>query len=124
MVSPPLFNLSYKRRDNTMSENKKIENVGYDVTIPQTGEKGKEYLGDILINLLAVYERKNNLKGLESFRTYSRIMNAVVAAKETGFIELDSSDYSFLKDLVINDVIPSWGFNKGIVEAVEKFLSG
>jgi len=100
---------------------KKYENFTYNVILPN-GEKGKECLTDILGHLLLEHEKYTGLKGLEFMRVYRRLSEKFAQAKETGILELENSDYEFLKDLIKNEIKPSWGLNNNLAEVVEKFL--
>ena len=62
-------------------------------------------------------------KGIDHFRTFNRLSKAFEKAEKSKVLELEESDYSFLKTSIEKDTPASWGMNLSISEAIEDFLS-
>ena len=61
-------------------------------------------------------------RGLDKYRLYNRLAKAFDKAEETGILELEEAEYSFLKETVEKDIPSIWGSNKDISEAIDLFL--
>lgn len=61
-------------------------------------------------------------KGLDKFRLYSRIDKAFKEAETAGTIELEETDYAFLKKTIEEEIPSTWGFNKDVTKAIDEFL--
>lgn len=87
--------------------------------------EGKE-IEESLLSALSVLitSRKPELqpKGLDKFRIYGRLAKAFDKAEETGVLELEESEYKFLKDIIEEDIPSVWGSNKNISQAIDSFL--
>ena len=87
--------------------------------------EGKE-IEESLLSAISVLitSRKPELqpKGLEKFRIYNRLAKAFDKAEESGILELEESEYKFLKDIIEEDIPSVWGSNKNISNAINDFL--
>jgi len=61
-------------------------------------------------------------RGLDKFRTFGRLSKAFDKANKTRVLELEESDYSFLKDSIEKDIPSTWGMNENLLKAFEDFL--
>jgi len=106
----------------------KIEKWKSNVPIYEDGkivgtEEKDETLLDAINVLIAQKDPKEMPRGLDNFRTMSRISKAFEKAEETGFLELEEVDYKFIKDDMVKNVPSTWGMNQNIMNAVEEFLN-
>ena len=85
-------------------------------------EEKDETLLDALNVLIANKKPEDMPRGLDNFRTMSRLSKAFTKAEEKGILELEETDYKFLKDDLEKNVPGSWGMNINIMKAVEEFL--
>jgi len=85
-------------------------------------EEKDETLLDAINALIANKKQEEMPKGIDNFRTMSRLSKAFVKAEETGFLELEEVDYKFIKDDLEKNVPSAWGMNLNIMKAVEEFL--
>jgi len=77
----------------------------------------------VALNLLIGNKKPEEMpKGLDKFRTFSRLSKAFDNAEDTKVLELEEVDYKFLKDIVEKDIPASWGMNVNIMKAIENFL--
>ena len=61
-------------------------------------------------------------KGMDTFRTMSRIGKAFDEADESGILKLEEGDYQFLKKTIEGEIPSKWGAHKDIASAIESFL--
>ena len=86
-------------------------------------EEKDETLLDALNVLIANKKPEEMLKGLDNFRTMNRLSKAFTKAEEKGILELEETDYMFLKNDLEKNIPSSWGMNINIMNAVEEFLN-
>ncbi len=94
----------------------------------ETDESGKpkETKEDTLMALTMLINQKGPAtmpRGLDAFRIMNRLSKAFDAAEQTDKLVLSDSDYTFMKDMVVNDLPSNWGRNPQIVDAIEAFLA-
>ncbi len=97
------------------------EGEGENRKIVGTEEKDETLL-DAINALIAMKKPEDMPRGLDNFRTMSRLAKAFTKAEETGFLELEETDYKFTKDDLEKNIPSSWGMNENIMKAVEEFL--
>ena len=86
-------------------------------------QEGEENLL-MAINVLIGNKKPEEMKrGLDLFRTMNRIGIAFDKAEKTKVLELEETDYSYLKDIIERDVPSIWGMNANLSKALEDFLS-
>jgi len=85
-------------------------------------EDKDENLLDALNVLIGNKKPEEMPRGVDKFRTFSRLAKAFDNAEKTKVLELEEADYKFLKDTVEKDVPASWGMNENIMKAIELFL--
>ena len=101
----------------------KVPKYGEDgKTIVGTGEKDETLLDAINV-LIANKDPKDMPKGLDNFRTMSRLSKAFEKAEKSGFLELEEVDYKFIKDDLEKNLPSAWGLNNNITNAIEEFLN-
>jgi len=86
-------------------------------------EEKDETLLDALNVLIANKKPEEMPRGLDKFRTFNRLAKAFDKAEKTKILELEETDYSFLKTSIESDTPATWGMNASISEAIEDFLS-
>ena len=89
-------------------------------------KSGKEVDDSILkiLNLVVVLLDPQKIpRGLDNFRTFNRLSKAFEKAEKSGILELEETDYKFLKDTVVNNIPSTLGLNRNAHEAVEKFIN-
>jgi hypothetical protein len=91
-------------------------------SILPNGEEIEESLIEVLSILLSMKKSEDMPRGFENFRLMNRISNAFDRAKQTGELEFEESDYSFLKKTIEGEIPAVWGMNKNISRAIEDFL--
>jgi hypothetical protein len=89
----------------------------------QSGEEIEENTLSALNVLLSLKRPEDQPKGLDNFRLLHRLSEAFEKAEKTSVLELEESDYSFLKKLVETEIPSFWGMNKQISEAIEEFMN-
>jgi len=85
-------------------------------------EEKDETLLDALNVLIANKKPEEMPRGLDKFRTFNRLSKAFDKADKTKVLELEETDYSFLKTSIEKDTPASWGMNQNISQAIEDFL--
>jgi len=85
-------------------------------------EEKDETLLDALNVLIANKKPEDMPRGVDNFRTMSRLSKAFIKAEETGILELEETDYKFIKDDLEKNIPSAWGMNESIMKAVEEFL--
>jgi hypothetical protein len=61
-------------------------------------------------------------RGLDKFRTFSRLVKAFDKAEKSKVLELEEVDYTFLKKEIESNIPSIWGMNENLMNAVEAFL--
>lgn len=87
--------------------------------------EGKDLDENILIalNVLLGNKKPEEIpKGLDKFRLFGRLARAFDNAEDKGVLELEESDYGFLREIVEKDVPSLWGMNDNLSKAIEDFL--
>lgn len=75
------------------------------------------------LNVLIANKKPEDMpRGLDKFRTFSRLSRAFEEADKSKILKLEESDYKFLKDDIESSVPSSWGMNQDISKAIESFL--
>ena len=62
-------------------------------------------------------------RGLDNFRLMQRLSKVFEKAEQTGILELEEADYSFLKSTVESGIPSIWAMNKNIASSVDAFLN-
>ena len=110
---------------------RKIKIETWKSKVPKYDDEGKivgttekdETLLDAINVLIANKKPEDMPRGLDNFRTMGRISKAFYKAEETGVLELEEVDYSFIKNDFEKNIPSTWGMNQNIMDAVEEFLS-
>ena len=102
---------------------KKITNYKYNVINPQTGDSEEESLAKVMANLLLLSAAADNLKGIDQFKRYHKFFKIIREAEKTGFIEMDSKDHDYIKNLIAKEIPSSWGANENIYKVIENILN-
>ena len=99
----------------------KMPVYGDDDKIIGTEDKDEDLL--IALNVLIANKKPEDMpRGLDNFRTMSRLSKAFEKADTSGLLELEEVDYKFIKDDMIKNIPSTWGMNQNIMKAVEEFL--
>ena len=77
---------------------------------------------DALNSLLSMARPEKIPRGLDQFRLFSRLMKAFDRAKESGVLELEETEYHFLKRMVESDIPASWAGIPEVVRAIDLFI--
>jgi len=101
---------------------KKITNYEYKANTPD-GKEINESLADVLGNILLLSIQSNKLKGIDSFRQHNKLFSVIKKAKESGFIELETKDHNYLKEIITKEIPPTWSANNDIYKIIENFLN-
>lgn len=86
---------------------------------------GKEMDEDLLmaLNVLIANKKPEDMpRGLDKFRIFNRLSKAFEKADKSRVLELEETEYKFLKDEIENSIPSGWGMNQNIAKAVESFL--
>jgi len=110
---------------------RKIKIEKWKSNVPKYNEEGKivgttekdETLLDAINVLIANKKPEEMLRGLDHFRTMSRLSKAFDKAEKTKILELEEVDYKFIKDDLEKNIPSTWGMNENIMKAVEEFLN-
>jgi len=86
-------------------------------------EDKDETLLDAINVLIANKKPEEMPKGLDNFRIMGRLSKAFTKAEESGILELEETDYKFIRDDLEKNVPSKWGMNQNIMKAVEEFLN-
>ena len=90
-------------------------------TVVGTEDKDETLLD--AINVLIANKKPEEMpRGLDNFRTMSRLSKAFEKANKSGILELEETDYKFIKDDLEKNIPSAWGMNQNIMKAVEDFL--
>ena len=88
--------------------------------------KGNDHKVDMLIllnSMVAGRKPEDIPRGIDKFRLFGRIAKVFNKAEKTGIMELEESDYSFLKKSLEENIMSTWALNPDVNEAVEEFLN-
>ncbi|MFW9872056.1 MAG: hypothetical protein ACFFG0_03065 [Candidatus Thorarchaeota archaeon] len=110
---------------------RKIKIEKWKSKVPKYDDEGKivgttekdETLLDAINVLIGSKDPKDMPRGLDNFRTMSRLSKAFEKAEKTNVLELEEADYKFIKDDLEKNIPSSWGMNQNIMNAVEEFLN-
>ena len=110
---------------------RKIKIEKWKSKVPKYDEEGKivgtedkdETLLDAINVLIANKKPEEMPRGLDNFRTMSRLSKAFEKADESGILELEEVDYKFIKDDLEKNIPSTWGMNENIMKAVEEFVN-
>lgn len=86
------------------------------------GKEIEETLLTALSVLISMKKPEEMPRGLDKFRLYNRLAKAFEKAEDTGILELEEAEFSFLKSTIENDIPSVWGSNKDISNAIDSFL--
>ena len=90
-------------------------------TIVDTKEQDEDLL--TALNVLIANKKPEEMpRGLDKFRTFNRLSKAFEKADKSRVLELEETDYKFLKESIEKDVPSTWGMNENISKAIEDFL--
>jgi len=99
-----------------------FEGEGENRKIVGTEEKEEDLL--FALNVLIANKKQEEMpRGLDNFRTMSRLSKAFEKADKSGILELEEADYKFLKNDLEKNIPSQWGMNQNIMKAVEEFLN-
>jgi len=74
-------------------------------------------------NVLIANKKPEDMpRGLDKFRTFSRLTKAFDKAEKSKVLELEEADYSFLKKEIESNIPSVWGMNENLMKAVEAFI--
>ena len=110
---------------------RKIKIEKWKSNVPKYDDEGKvvgttekdETLLDAINVLIANKKPEDMPRGLDNFRTMGRLSKAFTKAEESGILELEETDYKFIKDDLEKNIPSTWGMNQNIMKAVEEFLN-
>jgi len=110
---------------------RKIKIETWKSKIPKYDDEGKvvgteekdETLLDAINVLIANKKPEDMPRGLDNFRTMSRLSKAFEKADKSKVLELEEVDYKFIKDDLEKNIPSTWGMNQNIMKAVEDFLN-
>jgi len=86
---------------------------------------GKELDEDLLIALnvlIGSKDPKDMPRGLDKARIFNKLIKAFDKADKTRILELEETEYMFLKTEVEGSIPAAWGMNSNIMNAIESFL--
>lgn len=107
------------RLDKWKSKVPKFDTDG--VTLIGSEEADEDLL--MVLNVLIANKKPEEMpRGLDKFRTFSRIAKAFEKADKSRVLELEEADYKFLKDEIESSIQSNWGMNENISKAIEEFL--
>ena len=110
---------------------RKIKIETWKSKVPVYGEDGqtvvdtKEQDEDLLavLNVLISNKKPEEMpRGLDKFRLFGRLSKTFDKADKSKVLELEESDYTFLKESIEKDISAGWGMNQNIFKAIEDFL--
>ena len=91
----------------------------------EKGQDGKDVETDtttLLDMMVKMQKPENQLRGLDHFRSMNRLVKAFDKAKKTKMLELEETDYKFLKDNIEKNIPAMWGGIEKASEAIEEFM--
>jgi len=86
------------------------------------GKEGKENLLQVLSILVTNKKPEDLPRGLEQFKLFNKLVKAFEKAEATKVLELEETEYAFLKNIVEKDTPSIWGINKSIFDALMLFM--
>lgn len=89
-------------------------------------KEGNEHKVNMLVllsSMVAGRKPEETPRGIDKFRLYGRIAKVFNKADKTGIMELEETDYAFLKESLEKNIMSTWAMNPDINEAVEEFLN-
>ena len=86
------------------------------------GDKQKVTIIDVIKNLMNSQDPTKVPRGIDKFRTFSRLSKAFDESEKTGFVEVEQADFRFLKDLVEKDIPAKFALMSEVTDAVELML--
>ena len=109
---------------------KKVKIETWKAKVPVRDETGKitrtEEMDESLLSafnvLIANKDPKDMPRGLDHFRTFSRLAKAFDKAEKSKVLELEEVDYLFLKKEIESNIPSVWGMNENLMKSVEAFL--
>ena len=111
---------------------RKIKIEKWKSNVPKYDTEGKIIPGETtetdedlltVLNVLIVNRKPEDMpRGLDKFRLFGRLSKAFDKADKSKVLELEETDYTFLKESIEKDTLASWGMNQNILKAVENFL--
>lgn len=91
--------------------------------------KAESSEGEVTENTLKVLSVLINSKkpdqmprGIDKFRLFSRISKAFTIAEDSGILELEEGDFTFLKKTIEDDIPAAWAMNAERFDAINLFL--
>jgi len=100
---------------------RKIQVVKWSVKNAEGKEVGESIL-DALSALLRDMNPDRMPRGLDNFRTFSKIDKAFKLADESNELILEEAEYAFLKSIVERNIPSVWAMDSRILGAVDAFL--
>ena len=97
---------------------RKIEIHSWEEEGPE-GQKATQNTGGMIRVILMMISPQQMPRGLESFRTFSKITKALDDSEGKEFIFLEDPEFSFLSSIIQDNVPADWGGNPDIFKAVE-----
>ncbi|MEK0337660.1 MAG: hypothetical protein QQN41_09540 [Nitrosopumilus sp.] len=115
---------------------RKIKVVKWQENIIKRDAEGKPILKDgkqqveqidtdtisLLDMMLTMKKPESMPRGLDSFRIMNRLVKAFDNARKVGTLELEETDYKFLKDSLESDIPATWGTIPKAYEAIDLFM--
>lgn len=78
----------------------------------------------VLLNAVVAGRKPEDIpRGIDKFRLFGRLAKSFEKADKSGLLELEETDYAFLKKSLEVNVVSTWAMNPKISEAVELFLN-
>lgn len=101
---------------------RKIQVIEWTVKTAE-GTEAKENLLQVLSVLVTNKKPEELPKGLEQFKLFNKLTKAFEKAEQTKVLELEDTEYKFLKNTIDRDIPSVWGANKNIVAAINSFYN-
>ena len=102
---------------------RKIEVKKWKAINEATREEFEENTLTALNVLIAGQKPEDIPRGIDKFRLFGRLGKAFDKAEKSGVLELEESDYSFIKKAVEANVPSVWAMHAEIGPAIEAFLN-
>ena len=96
--------------------------LDYWKAMDQEGKEMQESLIEVFSALLRNQNPQNMPKGFDKFRIFSKLIKSFDKAKISKILELEDTEYVFLKKLIESDVPAIWAMNTNILTNVETFM--
>jgi hypothetical protein len=87
------------------------------------GVEAKENLLQVLSILVTNKKAEDLPKGYDAFKLFNKLTKAFEKAEQTKVLELEETEYKFLKNTIDRDIPSVWGANKNIVAAIDSFYN-